>query len=491
MNFALVSRLLGVVMLILALAFALCLGVSALLDETRNQAITNKAFIAATGTAIFAAVMFFWSGRRAETRFFRKEALCVIGIGWLLASLVGAIPYMIVIPEIGMAGAVFESASGLTTTGASVLTDLESLPKSILFWRCLSQWMGGMGVVVFFVAILGFLGAGAKMLYANEASGSVADFDESRVQTTVKRLIYIYASLSLLCAVAFHLAGMHWFDAICHMFATVSTGGFSTRTASIAAFESPTIEWLAILFMTLGGVSFLLILRLFNGRIGYARRNTELVAYIAILAASSIAISTVLFLEGDVPDANDAFRAATFQVVSIMTTTGFATEDFALWSSLPQTVLLVLMAIGGCSGSTAGGVKVVRLVIALRLCAQSVERSFRSMVVRPVKVNQRTLSERASQEIILYLVLSTFILAISGLTISLFETGHSAETTLSAVQACVFNVGPGLGQVGPNENYADLHAHTKFALSLLMVMGRLELYAILVLFAPSFWRRFA
>ncbi len=489
MNFPLVSRLLSVIMVILALAFATCLGVVFLLDSDSERSTTSVAFIASISASLLAAGLLYGTSRKASNRFFRREALSIIGLGWILSSLLGSIPYLVITPEIGISGAIFESVSGLTTTGASVLTHLEELPPSLLFWRSLSQWIGGMGVVVFFVAILGFLGAGAKMLYANEASGSTIEFEESRVQSTILRLIYIYLGLSVACAVCYRIAGMDWFEAVCHMFATVATGGFSTRSASIAACQSPAIEMVGIVFMILGAISFPLILSTLNGRFHRLKSNTELIAFFAILGFSVVTIATVIIMDGTDKHFLHAIRSSAFQTVSIMTTTGFATEDFARWSALPQSLLLLLMIIGGCSGSTAGGIKVNRVIVALRLCVLTVERSFRSRVVRQVRLNNRVLSEQATQDIVMYLILVGVIFLVSVQLTSLFETNFEMDTNLSAVHACFFNIGPGFAEIGPTETYAPFHSRTKLLLSLLMIMGRLELYAILALFAPSMWRR--
>ncbi len=489
MNFRLVSRLLSVALAIMALAFGACLAISLALDEDKTRPITSAAFLSSIAVSLMLAGALYGSGRKASSRFFRREALSIIGLGWILCSFVGAVPYLVILPEIGVAGAIFESVSGITTTGASVLTDLEKLPPSLLFWRSLSQWIGGMGVVVFFVAILGFLGAGAKLLYANEASGSTIEFEESRVQSTILRLIYIYLGLSVACAVCYHFAGMNWFDAVCHMFATVATGGFSTRTDSIAAFQSPAIEIVGIVFMILGAISFPLILILLRGRFNRLRTNTELIAFGAILGLSVTVIGIVIAIEDRSPDTVRALLSSSFQTVSIMTTTGFASADFARWSALPQSILLVLMVIGGCSGSTAGGIKINRLIVGLRLCILTVEHSFRSRVIRQVRLNNRVLSEQATQEIAMYLIMTGVIFLISTQIVSLFETNFDMGTNLSAVHACFFNIGPGFAEVGPTETYAPFHTRTKLFLSLLMIMGRLELFAILALFAPSMWRR--
>ena len=491
MNFAIVSRLLSTILLILGLAFAVCLGVSRILDDPSDAVLSRNGFLISIGISLTASWIFYYIGRKAPRKFFQKEALCVIGLGWILSSILGSVPYLVIAPEIGIANAIFESTSGLTTTGASVLSNLEELPPSLLFWRSLSQWIGGMGVVVFFVAILSFLGVGAKMLYANEASGAVADFEESRVQSTVLRLVYIYLGLSSACMLSYKIAGMNWFDAICHTFTTISTAGFSTRSGSIADFNSPMIEWVAIIFMILGGVSFLLILKIVNRRFNQLKANTEFIAYISLLAISTIVVTIMVYNEGIKGSILESIRPSAFQVTAIMTTTGYATEDYVQWGALPQVVLLMLMLIGGCSGSTAGGgTKVARLVVAFRMCLLSIERSFRSRIIRQIKMNNRTLDDEAASDIMYYLVLFVGVGLMSVVVTTIFEPYAQVDTNISAVVACLCNIGPGLAQVGPASNYEFLQPHTKFFLSLLMIMGRLELYAILALFSPSLWKRF-
>ncbi len=477
-------------MLILGLAFVLCLGVSRLIDDPSEAMLSRDAFLVAIGVSLAAAWAFFHIGRKAPRKFFRKEALSVIGIGWILSSVIGSIPYLMITPEIGVANAIFESTSGLTTTGATVLSNLDQLPPSLLFWRALSQWIGGMGVVVFFVAILGFLGAGAKMLYANEASGSVADFEESRVQSTVLRLVYIYLGLSTACCLSYRLAGMTWFDSICHTFTTISTAGFSTHDNSIAHFNSPTIEWIAIIFMILGGISFLLILRLISRRFNHLKTNTEFISYVILLYVSTIVIAIMIHSEGMKDSFFESIRPSAFQVAAIMTTTGYSTENYVQWGTLPQVVLLSLMIVGGCTGSTAGGAKVARLVVAFRMCILSVEQSFRSRIIRQIKMNNRTLDEQSTQDIMSYLLLVMMVFLVSLPVTAIFEPSVEIDTNISAVIACLFNIGPGLAEVGPSSNYAFFHPYTKFFLSLLMIMGRLEFYAILALFSPSLWKRF-
>jgi len=491
MNYSLVLRLLSAILLSLAIAFLACLGVALLYAGQPGEERAIQGFVLSTLLSGGLGLSFFLLGRRGSSRFFQKEALCVIGVGWILASVVGALPYGIIVEGISPVDAFFESASGFTTTGASIFSDVESLPRSLLFWRSLSQWIGGMGVVVFFVAILGFLGAGGRILYANESSGFTADFEESRVQSAVKHLWILYLSLSAICTAVYRMGGMNWYDAVCHMFTTLSTGGFSTRNESMAAFDSPFLEWATTFFMVVGGTSFLLILQVVRGRFRHLRQNTEFHAYAFILAGSVLAVALFLLRDGLVDSWSHATRASAFQIASIMTTTGFATENFAAWSPFPKIVLLTLMVVGGCSASTAGGMKVIRLVVGIRSGLNSVERAFRPRVIRRIVVNGRTLDDDSARSIMTYVVILGLICFACIPLTAVFEPDISIDGNISAVFACLFNIGPGLGEVGPTRNYALLHDYTKVLLSLLMIMGRLELYAILVLFSPSLWRRFS
>ncbi len=491
MNYPIIFRLLGTILLIEAIAFLASLGVGypyrSLSTEQGALAGFGISFVIAFSTAIG----FSYLGRQGDLKMFRKEALSVIGLGWVLASLVGSLPYFLIIPGCSLADAFFESASGLTTTGASVFSDLEKMPHSLLFWRSISQWIGGLGVVVFFVAILGFLGAGAKILYSGESSAQSTDLDSSRVQTGVLRILGLYAGLSVACAVTFRFCGLKWYDAVCHMFTTLATGGFSTKSASVEFFQNPLLEWMIVLFMALGGTSFIVMLHFLKGNWKSVRESTETGTFYLILVVASLLITWHLIVFEESESWLDALRLGTFQVVSIMTTTGFATTDFNSWAPFTHVVLLLLMLIGGSSGSTAGGLKVIRIVVAVKVSLINIEKAFRTRVVRTVKINGRNLDRSGQEGIISYLVLTALIAHLSLFLIVFIEPMLSVEGAVSTILASLFSVGPGFQEVGPAHNYAFFHDYTKYALSLLMIMGRLELYAILVLFSPSLWKRFS
>ena len=491
MNYTVIFKLLSVIMAAIGIALSVSLGAGYVAGDHLVEAQALHGFGISICIAFGLSVALYILGLRGDFKMLRKEALCVIGLGWILSCMTGALPYFLVIPGCSLADAVFESVSGLTTTGATVFTDLEQFPRSLMFWRQISQWIGGLGVVVFFVAILSFLGAGAKILYSRESSAESTELESSRVQSGVLRILYLYLAISAVCALVYRLCGMSWYDAICHMFTTIATGGFSTYSNSIAAFHSPLIEWMFILFMIVGGTSFLVILRSLRGQWKDVLTNTEIRVFYAILAIATLVITLLLLINGIIDTPLEALRASAFHVVSVATTSGFTTTDFDAWIPATHAFLLALMVIGGSSGSTAGGLKVIRVVIGIKICLVNIEKAFRSRVVRPIKVNGRNVSAAAQENIVIYIVLLTIILFISKCVVALLEHNLSLEGTYSTVISCFYNVGPGFDEIGPNRTYAFFHDSTKYYLSLLMIMGRLELYAILVLFVPSFWRRFS
>jgi trk system potassium uptake protein TrkH len=479
------------VLLALACAFALCAGSGLLLGESIHDD-SIQAFLTTVGISICIAALFHLLGRKGDdTKLFRREALCAIGLSWFLATLIGALPYILTETHGSWADAIFESASGLTTTGATAYSDFYEFPKSLLLWRSLSQWVGGLGVVVFFVAILSSLGAGAKILFSNESSGTSADFDHGRIQSGAFQLMLFYVSISMACMLAYKLGGMDWFQAINHSMTTISTGGFSTEPMSMEQFQSPTLEWLSIVFMALSGTTFVYMIRLLRGQTHILKQNNEVYWYYGIIAGSTALLAIFLIdLTGELPNHN-TIRAATFQAVSIITTTGYSTTNFDTWLPPAKMTLLLIMFVGGCSGSTSGGVKVVRIVIALRAAVRSITHAYRPNITIPMRMGGQTLSERAIHSVVLFIILMTALQLLAMLFVSANEPHLSFMGVFSSVQATLFNIGPGFKEVGPAENFQFLRSSTKLFLSLLMILGRLELYAVLVLFMPSAWKRFS
>ncbi len=489
MNYRVVAHLISIITctVSIALSVSLCVGFFFIHNETDKQAVNGFAYSVAVAWLVTCVLYLY--GEKKPKRIFRKEGLCVIGVGWLLSSVLAALPYYFTLKDCSVSNAFFESASGITTTGATVFSNLESFPHSLMFWRCLTQWIGGLGVVVLFVALLSSLGAEAKVLFSHESSGKSTDVDYGRMQKGARLIMTLYLSFSLILTVLLRMAGMDWFDAVCHMFTTISTGGFSTRSASIYAFHSSLIEWILILFMMIGGTSFILMLKMIGGNRD-VWKNIEIRAYYLIIGAVSLLISFDLLIFGDYFSVSDAFRTSLFQVVSVMTTTGFCTTDFDLWNLAPKVLLLALMFMGGMSGSTSGGSKVIRSIITLKILRKSIGDVYRPQAVRPIMINNKVLTNEIQMQVLNFMILAGSITFISVLVLSFVETQLDLLSLSSGVFTCVFNVGPGFNELGPTREFSQLTDFSKLWLGILMIMGRLEFYAILVLFSPRLWKQY-
>jgi trk system potassium uptake protein TrkH len=366
------------------------------------------------------------------------------------------------------------------------MTAIEDAPRALLLWRALTQWLGGMGIIVFAIAVMPLLGVGGMQLFKAEMPGPVASKITPRVAETARRLWMIYLGLTLAEWVCLVLAGMDGYEALCHSFTTLSTGGFSTRNASIGAFESPLIQWLIILFMVLSGTNFVLHHQLITGRIAEVLRDAELRCYLTILLFATALVAWALWEPG--ANAEATLRASTFQVVSIATTTGYATADFEVWPGLAVLVLLQVMILGGMAGSTAGGVKSLRTLIGLRALSSAFIRQLHPQAVtKPVHYG----GERVRDDVLagiwtFFTAYALTALVVAGIVAS---AGYDVLTSISAALTSVGNVGPGLGEVGPTNNFAHLPTYVKLTLSAAMIAGRLEIITVLVIFHPNFWRR--
>jgi len=490
MNTPIILRLLSMVLLALAGGFTACIVAGLWMGESFGDH-SIRAFIITIAITVALAGILHVLGRRGEAKLFRREALFAIGLSWIVATVIGAVPYVLIVEGCDYSDGLFESASGLTTTGATAFKNFSEFPASLLFWRSLSQWAGGLGVVVFFVALLSSLGAGAKILFSNESSGASSDFEQGRIQKGAFTLLVYYLSISAACMTAYKLGGMNWFQAINHAMTTIATGGFSTEAGSFEDFQSPLLEWIAIVFMALSATTFVYVIRLLKGRTEILRQNNEVWWFYAILSASTLLLIIYLIeLTGELPD-HDMIRTAAFQATSIMTTTGYSSTNFDAWLPPAKMLLIILMFIGGCSGSTGGGVKVVRVVIAIRAAARSILHAFRPHITIPMRMGGRVLSESAIQSVTVFLMLMVALQILSMLFVSASEPHLDFIAVFSCVQATLFNIGPGFDAVGPYENFHFLRPSTKSYLSLLMILGRLELYAVMVLFMPSAWKRFS
>ena len=468
---------------ILALTGSLALTtVCALFLGSADPSPLASATITAGGVGGFLTLAF----RSPVREFSHREGILLVLITWVSFSILGALPFFFSGYFASFTDAFFESISGFTTTGATILGDIEGLPRDLLLWRALTQWIGGMGIILLGIAILPLIGTGGRELYRSEFSGAKSEKLAPRVAETALALWKLYVAFSLAEYVALRLAGMDSFEAVCHTFSTMATGGFSTRNASIGAFDSPTIEAIIIFFMLIAGVSFTRHYRLLVERRPSAFfGDQEIQFYFVLLAGGTLAITTVLTFSSHEP--LEAGRVALFQVVSIMTGTGFSSANFGLWGPFAQLLLLALMFVGGCTGSTTGGLKVARLFLLFRVVAREFRRMVERRGVFAVRLNQEAVSENTIQSL-LNLVYIAFLINFAG-CMALTALGVDVFTAIAAVAASMFNIGPGLGGVGPAENYAHMPALAKWVLSFCMLAGRLEFYTVLIIFTRSFWRK--
>ncbi len=419
-----------------------------------------------------------------KENFFPTEALVIVSLSWLFIPLIGAIPFVLTGVLTSPADAFFESMSGFTTTGATVLPNaLETYPKSILFWRSLNQWIGGMGFIVLAVAVLTSLTKGGSQLMAAEAPGPSLKRLKPKVMHTAKILWTIYMVLSASLFILLIVWGMGAFDAINHTMTTMSTGGFSTRSDSIGAWGSP-VRWIIIFFMLSAATNFTLIYATFQRRLRSLLFNAEYLLFISIFGISSFVVGALLVHHGS--SVGDAMEPAAFQAASIVTTTGFTTADFGQWPRLAQFILLILMFVGGCSGSTSGGIKSIRLLIVLKAVKRKLHSYLAPRRVMSIRIGKEVLEEEAVNGIMIFFILYILIFVLSaGIAVAL---GMDLVSGSSASAASLGNIGPGLGEVGPSGTFAEIHSFTKVWFSLCMWFGRLEIFTALVLFNPELYR---
>ncbi|MEE9288865.1 MAG: TrkH family potassium uptake protein [Bacteroidota bacterium] len=447
------------------------------------------AFVFASIASI-AVGLVFWLGYRSRDReediLHVKEGYLVVTFGWFFCSLFGSLPLLLSGTSPSFTDAFFEIVSGFTTTGASVIDDVEKLPHGILFWRSMTQWLGGMGIIVLSLAILPLLGVGGMQLFKAEVVGPTKDKLAPRIAETARLLWGVYLIISGAETILLLFGGMSLFDALCHMFATVATGGFSTRNHSIGQFESSYIEWVVTIFMFLAGTNFALHLRALRGNLTGYRKNNEFVFYSAILLAGIVVLAT-LNIVGEVADASTSVRLAAFQVVSITTTTGFNTANYQTWLPSSQVIIFFLMFFGGCAGSTGGSIKHIRLLLLLRTGINELKKLIHPKAVLVVRHNGHAVPQEILINIVGFVVLYVALFVLCSILMSL--VGLDFITATSAVAAMLGNVGPGLGSIGPWETYIQLPLLGKWISIACMLLGRLELFTVLVIFSAAFWRK--
>lgn len=425
-----------------------------------------------------------FSTRKASTRLRPRDGYLVVSAGWYLTALLGGLPYIFHDGGMGWVDAFFETASGFTTTGSSVMTDIEAWPKNILLWRSITQWLGGMGILVMAVAILPFLGIGGTQLIRAEVPGPTKDRMTPRMIDTARILWGVYCGLTLLSIIVYMFCGMNWLDAINHTFTAIATGGFSTRNLSLAAF-SPAAQWWSIIMMGMGGVNFLIHYRFFVRRDPSVLKQQEFVGYLAIIGFFSSYFTLVLLRETPL-DLEESMRHAFFQVVSIMTTTGFASVDWEQWPAGLQLMLGVLMVIGGMSGSTGGGIKVVRGLIIIKTIQSVTTRLLHPHQVVLLKMDNIPVSREFIENCIAMLVLAIGVVLSTGMLLHIM--GMDLLSAMGAALTCWANVGPGFASVGAMDNFAQVPALGKVMLASVMIVGRLEIFTVLMLFSARFWR---
>ena len=413
-----------------------------------------------------------------------REAFLTVTLSWVTFSLFGSVPFMVSGHIPNLTDAFFETMSGFTTTGASILTDIEALPKSLLLWRNMTQWLGGMGVIALAVAVLPFLGVGGVQLFKAEIPGPIKDKISPRISETAKILWGVYLLFTVAEIVLLMLGGLSFFDSICTTFGTLATGGFAPTNGSIADYPSPYVHYVIIVFMLVAGVNFSLHYWALRGRFHFYLSNPEFRFFLGIIALSSGLIIIARLVRGEVIS-EELFRSTLFQTVSIVTTTGFITHDYEKWPFVTQIILIALMFFGGCTSSTGGGIKNVRILVAFKFMGSELKKLFHPHGIFPIRMGDRTVPERLVSNIIGFVALYILIFFLG--VMAMTGLGLDIDTSIGAVAATLGNVGPGIGMVGPVENYSHLPVIGKWILSFLMMVGRLEIFTVLVIFTRPFW----
>jgi trk system potassium uptake protein TrkH len=436
-------------------------------------------------TVVSGALMWLTTRKHSKDTINKREGFLVVSLAWVAISIFGSIPFIIHGHIPSFTDAFFETMSGFTTTGASILTNVEALPKGLLFWRSMTHWIGGMGIIVLSVAILPFLGIGGMQLYAAEMPGVTKDKLHPRITETAKRLWIIYVALTFIQTALLLIGGMNLFESLCHSFGSMATGGFGVKNDSIASY-SPYLQYVIIVFMTLAGTNFTLHYLALQGRFRQIARNEEFRKYLYLLIFFSLIVTFVLVFQAGM-HGEKAFRAALFQVVSIVTTTGFATSDYLLWPGALWFFIFLLMFVGGMAGSTGGGIKVVRQLLLFKNAGKELKRAIHPQGVIPVRLNREAVSQDTIFKVMAFFQIYILVFVFGAMGLSFL--GLDFETAIGASIAALGNIGPGIGLVGPAGNFAFIPDAGKWLLSLLMLLGRLELFTVLILISSSFWKR--
>ena len=470
---------------------------AALISLIYKDGVTLNLFLASLSTLLIGGVAMYGTKNHSK-EMNKREGYIVVAFGWIVMSLTGTLPYMATETIPTFTEAFFETISGYTTTGASIINDIEVLPEGVLFWRSMTHWIGGMGIIVLAIAILPLLGVGGMQLFAAEAPGPGGDKLHPRITDTAKRLWLIYFGYTVAETILLQVAGMSFFDAINHALSTLSTGGFSTKNASVAYWnDNPAIQYIIIFFMFLAGTNFVLSYYLFKGKVSKILEDEEFKLYFKFIAIFTIIAALIIYFRADVSqstiahpmvlgEGESAFRHALFQVLTVITTTGFVSADYTMWTPFLTVFFFGLMFLGGSAGSTSGGVKVVRHLILIKNGFLEFKRSLHPNAILPVRYNTKSISKDIVFNVLGFFILYMLSFIIGGLGFSMFQMDFESAIGLSA--SSLGNVGPALGEFGPVNNYSALPPLGKWGASFLMLIGRLELFTVLIILTPFFWR---
>ncbi|MFC2139662.1 TrkH family potassium uptake protein [Bacteroidota bacterium] len=437
------------------------------------------------GTALLGLLLQLLTKKRTQ-EITKRDGYIVVSLGWIVMSIFGALPFVLHGSIPSYTDAFFETMSGFTTTGASILNDIESLPHGLLFWRSITQWLGGMGIIVLSLAILPIFGIGGMQLYVAEVPGPTKDKMHPRVKETAKRLWGIYFMFTAVEIILLLFGGMNLFDAVCHGFTTMATGGFSTKQASIAHFNSPFIHYVIIVFMFLAGTNFVLHYHWLHRKFKLVWKNDEFRFYIQVLLVLSVVVAVGLIIN-QYAGPEKSFRDSLFQVVSIVTTTGYITADYEYWGPFFKIIFFILLFIGGCAGSTGGSVKIVRYLLLIKNSFLELRRLIHPRAVIPVRFNENSVPNDIISNVQAFFLFYISIFVMGTIIMSLI--GLDFQTAMGSVATSLGNVGPAIGGVGPSSNFAAIPAFGKWVLSFLMLMGRLELFTVLLIFSPALYKR--
>ncbi len=480
-NFKVIFNIVG--FLLILDGIAMMLGIPFSIYYNDNDILVL--LISGTITSLIGFVMYYFTkGSGKDIR--KREGYIVVSLGWLAMTLFGAIPFVVHGSIPNFTDAFFETMSGFTTTGASILNDIEAMPHGLLFWRSLTQWLGGMGFIVLSLAILPILGIGGMQLFVAEVPGPTKDKIHPRVRETAKRLWGIYVLFTFAEVILLFIGGMDFFDSVCHSLTTMATGGFSTKQSSIAHFNSPFIQYVIVLFMFMAGMNFSLHYYWLHRKLKPVTQNEEFKFYSFLIIGFTLLI-TVGMLFNSNSDFELTFRESLFQVVSMITTTGFVTTDYEMWGVFFHVIFFLLLFIGGSAGSTGGGIKVVRHLLLIKNSALELKRLIHPRAVIPVRYNKISVNQDIVFNIMAFLLFYIAIFVFGTLVLAFI--GLDFLTSMGAVATSLGNVGPAIATVGPVDNFSHIPDFGKWFLSFLMLMGRLELFTVLIIFSPSFWKK--